>query len=187
MSITYTCDYCGEPIGENDPYVTFSVEGTHSDDRWSSGYVGHYHSDERTGRAAIRAIARGEYAEKEPSGIDCWMEVDRAFRLIHGVGSDLTTLPTTEMPDGHPKPGDQRNPEYDEYQRRAESGTRLQSLIPQAAIYGMRDWNIVTLEDVAQVDPAEVSRMRGVGAKTMALLESALDELGLTWESRSAA
>ena len=51
----------------------------------------------------------------------------------------------------------------------------------------MSDRNIVTLEDVAQVDPAEVYRMRGVGAKTMALLESALDELGLTWESRSAA
>lgn len=49
MSITYTCNFCGESISRDDAYVTLNANGERSQDFWRTGYVGHYHADPTVG------------------------------------------------------------------------------------------------------------------------------------------
>jgi len=49
MSLIYTCNFCGETIGHDIPYVTLNANGERSADFWRTGYVGHYHADPATG------------------------------------------------------------------------------------------------------------------------------------------
>lgn len=90
MSISYKCDYCGEPIESNDPKVTFKVDGEHSDGRWSSGYVGHYHTDEHSG---LLAIIERENLNPADAPSDCWSAVNDALKLIHQFGQGVSELP----------------------------------------------------------------------------------------------
>ena len=49
MSLIYTCNFCGETIDHNTPYVTLNGNGERSADFWRTGYVGHYHADPDVG------------------------------------------------------------------------------------------------------------------------------------------
>lgn len=49
MSLTYTCNFCGETISGDDAYVTLNANGERSQDFWRTGYVGHYHADPTVG------------------------------------------------------------------------------------------------------------------------------------------
>jgi hypothetical protein len=49
MSLTYSCNFCGETIASNVPYVTLNGNGERSGDHWRTGYVGHYHADPAVG------------------------------------------------------------------------------------------------------------------------------------------
>ncbi|MGH2944447.1 MAG: hypothetical protein ACRDLN_16930 [Solirubrobacteraceae bacterium] len=49
MSLIYTCNYCGETIDQNVPFVTLNGNGERSADHWRTGYVGHYHADPAVG------------------------------------------------------------------------------------------------------------------------------------------
>lgn len=49
MSLIYTCNYCGEQIAGNVPYVTLNGNGERSQEFWRTGYVGHYHADPAVG------------------------------------------------------------------------------------------------------------------------------------------
>ena len=49
MSLIYTCNFCGETIGINVPYVTLNGNGERSAAFWRTGYVGHYHADPAIG------------------------------------------------------------------------------------------------------------------------------------------
>jgi hypothetical protein len=49
MSLTYTCNFCGETIGPDVPYVTLNANGDRAADVWRTGYVGHYHADPAVG------------------------------------------------------------------------------------------------------------------------------------------
>jgi hypothetical protein len=49
LSLIYTCNFCGETIGHNVPYVTLNANGERSADHWRTGYVGHYHADPAAG------------------------------------------------------------------------------------------------------------------------------------------
>jgi hypothetical protein len=48
-SLIYTCNFCGEIIGRDVPYVTLNGNGDRSRDLWRTGYVGHYHADPEVG------------------------------------------------------------------------------------------------------------------------------------------
>lgn len=103
MAITKRCDYCGEEIEQGQPYVTFSVDGSHSDGRWTSGYVGHYHADGRDATAIERALAplhRGGQPlpelDRADGGTDCWARVDEILRMAHEWGSMLESIPTAD-------------------------------------------------------------------------------------------
>jgi hypothetical protein len=61
MSLTYTCNFCGEIIGHDVPYVTLNGNGERSADFWRTGYVGHYHADPIVG---------------------CWTRILQAIRLL---------------------------------------------------------------------------------------------------------
>jgi hypothetical protein len=60
MSLTYTCNFCGETIGHDHPYVTLNGSGERSADFWRTGFVGHYHADPAVG---------------------CWSRILEAIRL----------------------------------------------------------------------------------------------------------
>jgi hypothetical protein len=49
MSISCTCNFCGEEIASNAPYVTLNGNGDRSQEFWRTGYVGHYHADPAIG------------------------------------------------------------------------------------------------------------------------------------------
>ena len=49
MPLICTCDFCGETIDQDVPYVTLNASGERSAEFWRTGYVGHYHADPETG------------------------------------------------------------------------------------------------------------------------------------------
>ena len=49
MSIIYTCNFCGETIDRDAPFVVLNGNGDRSDSHWRTGYVGHYHADPAAG------------------------------------------------------------------------------------------------------------------------------------------
>jgi hypothetical protein len=49
MTLIYTCNFCGETIGHDSPYVTLNASGERSADFWRTGFVGHYHADPAVG------------------------------------------------------------------------------------------------------------------------------------------
>jgi hypothetical protein len=60
MSLTHTCNFCGEMIDHNVPYVTLNGNGERSAEHWRTGYVGHYHADPAVGcwNRMLEAIRR---------------------------------------------------------------------------------------------------------------------------------
>ena len=42
MTLIYTCNFCGETIGHDHPYVSLNASGERSADFWRTGFVGHY-------------------------------------------------------------------------------------------------------------------------------------------------
>ncbi len=49
MSLIYTCNFCGETIAADDPYVTLNANGERAADFWRTGWIGHYHADPALG------------------------------------------------------------------------------------------------------------------------------------------
>lgn len=49
MSITYTCNLCGEIIARGVPFVILNGDGARSGDHWRTGWIGHYHADPEVG------------------------------------------------------------------------------------------------------------------------------------------
>ena len=65
MSIIYTCNFCGEQIDRDVPYVTLNGSGDRSGDHWRTGYVGHYHADPQIGCwSRILAVIRSQDAPR---------------------------------------------------------------------------------------------------------------------------
>jgi hypothetical protein len=73
MSITYTCNLCGETIASDEPFVTLNGNGDRSENAWKSGWVGHYHS-------------------RSPS--DCWHGILDVIRSADGSERRLSGIPT---------------------------------------------------------------------------------------------
>ena len=73
MSITYTCNLCGEPIDRSDPMVVLNGDGERSSGHWRTGWVGHYHADPDVG---------------------CWQRLLDMIRAADGRAPRLDTIPT---------------------------------------------------------------------------------------------
>jgi hypothetical protein len=76
MSITYTCNLCGETIATEEPFVTLNGNGDRSENAWKTGWVGHYH------------------ARTTP---DCWQRVLDVVRAADGSHRRLDTIPTASF------------------------------------------------------------------------------------------
>ncbi len=72
MSITYTCNLCGETIGPDEPFVTLNGNGDRSENAWKTGWIGHYHS-------------------RTPA--DCWQSILDVIRAADGSGRRLDGIP----------------------------------------------------------------------------------------------
>ncbi|MDX6690196.1 MAG: hypothetical protein QOG15_1653 [Solirubrobacteraceae bacterium] len=73
MSITYTCNLCGETIAPDEPFVTLNGNGERSENAWKSGWIGHYHSRSAT---------------------DCWQGILDVVRAADGSDRRLAGIPT---------------------------------------------------------------------------------------------
>jgi hypothetical protein len=73
MSIIYTCNFCGETIGQNAPFVALNGNGDRADGHWRTGYVGHYHADLENG---------------------CWTRILEVIRAADEWGPRLEGIPT---------------------------------------------------------------------------------------------
>jgi hypothetical protein len=73
LSINYTCNLCGETIGNDEPFVTLNGNGDRSANAWKTGWVGHYHSR---------------------SGSDCWQGILDVIRAADGSDRRLAGIPT---------------------------------------------------------------------------------------------
>ena len=110
MSITYTCDYCGEEIG-NEAYMTIEAgfERGSKKGGWRSGYFGHYHSSHRRGcygamRDALSELhGQGRAADDEhpnrPDELDrrdvsskTMPRVERVHLVLNALGDKRLTL-----------------------------------------------------------------------------------------------
>jgi len=80
MSLIYTCNFCGEIIGHNVPYVTLNANGERSADHWRTGYVGHYHADPAAG---------------------CWNRMLEAIRLCDAPRLDSIPVATYQAITAH--------------------------------------------------------------------------------------
>lgn len=79
MTSYLQCDYCGEPIDEDEDrnYVTIDARGFKEDDDcgWShvNGYLGHYHA-----------------SHDQP----CYQRIRDGIRLVNAVAPSLEQIPT---------------------------------------------------------------------------------------------
>ncbi len=73
MSITYTCNLCGETIARDSPLVVLNGDGERSARNWRTGWVGHYHADPDVG---------------------CWQRILDVIRAADGWASRLEGIPT---------------------------------------------------------------------------------------------
>ncbi|HEX8157095.1 MAG TPA: hypothetical protein VF526_06885 [Solirubrobacteraceae bacterium] len=73
MSITYTCNVCGETIEGGSPRVVLNADGERSADHWRSGWIGHYHADPSAG---------------------CWQRILDVIRAADGRAPRLDSIPT---------------------------------------------------------------------------------------------
>jgi hypothetical protein len=84
MSLAYTCDYCGQPIDDDELFAAIEARGHFpsehdiSDGRYQSDALGHYHTE-----------ARGD----EPA---CYQRVRDALDLVREFAPMLAALPTTD-------------------------------------------------------------------------------------------
>jgi hypothetical protein len=73
MSITYTCNLCGETIEGGSPLVVLNGDGERSANHWRSGWIGHYHADPTVG---------------------CWQRILDIIRAADGRAPRLDSIPT---------------------------------------------------------------------------------------------
>jgi hypothetical protein len=72
LSITFTCNLCGETIDRNVPLVILNGNGERSASHWATGWVGHYHADPERG---------------------CWQRILEIIRAADGGRSRLDAIP----------------------------------------------------------------------------------------------
>ena len=73
MSIIYTCNFCGETIDRDVPFVILNGNGDRSEGHWKTGWVGHYHADPETG---------------------CWNRILEVIRAADEWGPRIDGIPT---------------------------------------------------------------------------------------------
>jgi len=73
MSIIYSCNFCGETIDREAPFVTLNGNGDRSDGFWKTGYVGHYHAEPTVG---------------------CWDRVLELLRAAEEWAPKISSIPT---------------------------------------------------------------------------------------------
>ena len=167
MTATITCDWCGEPIDtrypDHPPHLT--PDGLTNASRRVRSERLHYHAEPFDSESCMaQAIGmlrnRAEWANKgDDSGLE-WRLLPAARRTVA---------------DGH-------TPIMEEFSQRVDAGTALHKLdLPQTATRGLREANIVTLEEVAGRSAEEIQAIDGVGAKSLRRLEEELERLGLTF------
>jgi hypothetical protein len=143
--------------------VTFSVAGAHSHGRWTSGHVGHYHTNERQGFGK-----RGEPAQAP----DCWEQVNDAIQLIHECGPNLEAIPVADAPRRKPKAAPRsRSPKNARALRELEISHRAANALAAIGVH--------TVEDAAEKTEFELLSLDGVGDTTIIRLKGGLEAKGL--------
>jgi hypothetical protein len=145
MSITYTCDWCGEGA-DGDEFVTLSTSRSRRSPHYgNSGWVGHYHED-------------------------CFESVREALRTAHDVGQDLRGLSTATT-----RVGPWEEPLYrDRHWLRDElrlKGLTLGTLCFQIKSTGI----LTTGDLRAAVCDGSLRRVIGVGPKTFDTIKRGLE------------
>ena len=164
MAQTVFCDWCGErlEISDSDMPLELRAQGTSGDGFVFKSLGLHYHAGQGNDDCCLAHVLRllEERAE--------WAHDPDQERL------EWRLLPRTD-----PRAG---SPVSDEWSERVGRGTALYSLgLPVQAENGLRSANVVTLEEAAGRSEAEIRAVCGVGPHTVQLLESKMQEHGLTW------
>jgi hypothetical protein len=145
MSIIYTCNLCGEQIGDDEPFVTLNGNGERSESAWKSGWVGHYHSR---------------------SASDCWNRLLNVVRAADGSHRRLDGIPVATSDEisarrvGHlPRPP--LLPTHDPF---GELSARTRELLMRAGIDGMPGLRAIladgTLASVPGIGPKRLEEIR---------------------------
>jgi hypothetical protein len=88
MSVTITCNYCGETIEDDQPYMMFVADAERSDRSWVSGTIGHYHTPGRDKSLAHPSGRRGS-----ADAPDCWAAIYDVLQLAHDYAPTLEGIP----------------------------------------------------------------------------------------------
>lgn len=170
MAQTITCDWCGEPITDchpdHPPHLDSS--GIGADNRICRGAKFHYHHD---GEDSCLCQAIATLKDKS--------------RWAHGA--EESGLEWRLMPRVRRTEGDGTFPVMDEWATRVEKGTPIYTLdLTAKADRGLREANLVTLEEVAARSADEIRAIDGVGPKSYRRLVEELESLGLSFGEEGA-
>jgi hypothetical protein len=95
MSLTHTCNFCGEMIDHNVPYVTLNGNGERSAEHWRTGYVGHYHADPAVGcwNRMLEAIRRCDAPRLDEIPTATYQAITARRRKHRPLGQDDGAAP----------------------------------------------------------------------------------------------
>lgn len=153
VSITYTCDYCGEPITGSQQYVVANVSDSRSprqklaegEREWHGGWAGHYHA------------------------VECFGRLDEALAMIKSTMPSLEARGTLK--------------EYEVRQQREKftrPGESIQELeISQRAYRLLSRREIYTIDRLAEMPRGDLMAIPGMGWKSLQEITDALEQRGL--------
>ncbi len=145
MSITYTCNLCGETITDGEAFVALTGNGDRSENAWKSGWIAHYHSR---------------------SANDCWKRILDVIRAADASERRLSAIPTATYDeilarrDMHQAPPAATDPF-------ANLSARTRELLERAGIDGIDGLRAILAD-------GSVASVPGIGRRRLEEIRSAL-------------
>ncbi|MGH2918079.1 MAG: hypothetical protein ACRDLS_05680 [Solirubrobacteraceae bacterium] len=145
MSITYTCNLCGEMIGNDEPFVTLNGNGDRSENAWKTGWIGHYHSR---------------------SAADCWHAILDVIRAADGSDRRLANIPTATAEEIAARRGNLHSLPLLTQDAFGDLRPRTRELLAKAGIGGMHALRAIladgTISDVPGIGPKRLLEIRAI-------------------------
>lgn len=147
MSVTWTCDYCGREIGDDEAFMTISSEPNRGA-VWRGGWVAHYHT--------------------APGG-GCYEQFRDLVDLARESAGNIAAIPVATASEiDRLRAGHSGSSRGDAYRSFAQLG------IPARARNALVRAGLTSLDDIAARHDGELLRIPGVGPLTVEILRTTI-------------
>ena len=146
MSVSYTCNLCGETIGNDEPFVMLTGNGDRSENAWKTGWIGHYHS-------------------RSPS--DCWQAILDTVRATDGSERRLAAIPTASEDEIFARRGELHRILLTTTDPFGDLSARTRDLLMRAGIDGTQGLRAILAD-------GRLSEVPGIGPKRLEEIRTAV-------------